>query len=193
MGAHKWHNFMIWIEPLGVTPQVLPVYCSTDYCNNDTAGFIAYFLMCFLLCHDSFSFLSLLASPPHKKANPEENCVALRFSGGDAGKHKRRRNSSFSTYQRRRRATWEFCLTWWSEKLPTEWISFYTEQKICPITRNTTIFVSGCDDDTKSPRPSLWVGVYSHKNSLHTYIAERSCYRWLNKRSASCKTAFITI
>lgn len=130
---------------------------------------------------------------PHKKTNPEQNCVALRFSGGDAGKRKWRRNSSFSTYQRRR-TTWEFfSLTWWSEKLPTEWISFCTVQNVCAITGNTTIFVSWCDNDTKSPRPSLWVGACSHKNSLHTYIAERSCYWWLNKRSASCKTLFITI
>lgn len=42
-------------------------YPSTDYCNHYTTGFIAYFLIFFLLCHDSFSCLSLLASPPTKK------------------------------------------------------------------------------------------------------------------------------
>lgn len=93
---------------------------------------------------------SLFLLQPHKKASPEQNCVALSFSGGGDGKHKGRRNSSFSIYQRRGRATWEFSPTWWSEKLPTEWISFCTEQKVCATTRSTTIFVSWYDDDTKS-------------------------------------------
>lgn len=189
MGAHKWPNVRIWIElePLGVTPaQITAIMIKPDLL------LIFWSISCCAV--SPFPSSLFLLHSPQKKANPEQNCVALSFSGGDGGKHKQRRNSSFSTYQRRRRATWEFfCLTWWSEKLPTEQISFCTEQKVCAITRNSTIFVSWCDDDTKSPRPSLWVGMYSHKNSLHTYVTERSCYWWLNKRSASCKTAFITI
>lgn len=94
-----------------------------------------------------------------------------------------------SSTKRREELLGRVVLTWRTEKLPTDWISFCTEQKTGAVRRNIIVLLSWSGNYTKSPRLSIWVDVYSY----NTYLAERSCCCGLNKRQTSCETAFITI